>query len=240
MKRKKAATVAACIIVPVIILCLVLFLLPFVEYVEPRLPKTYASRLTHPKSSLFFLVGKEDGILSRVRKPSLIVYTPLSERIESDAFTLEWGNPDSCEDYSILFSDIDMYRAALEEYGDKLIAFLYNTKSSEDKEILSTLQKEFPDNLVAVPYTERVSVTDSEGIVNLLDGCWGVIVTDAESSRDAWSKTRAKVIMDTLSAAASVSLDRVISIEPDWNEIIRSALKGDDISLHYTLTVLEQ
>lgn len=45
--------------------------------------------------------------------------------------------------------------------------------------------------------------------------------------------------MDPVSAAAAVSVERVIAITPDWNDIISSALNGDDISFDYTLTVLE-
>ena len=72
-----------------------------------------------------------------------------------------------------------------------------------------------------------------------MDSLWGVIVYEAQESREAWIETKSKVVMDPVSAASAVSLERVIAITPDWNKIIKSALKGDDISLHYTLTVLE-
>ena len=101
-----------------------------------------------------------------------------------------------------------------------------------------SLSSKYP-NLVPVPYYDRVSVVNKDEIVGLMDSRWGVIVYNAEESREAWLSTKAKVVMDPVSAASAVSVERVIAITPDWNAIIKGALKGGDISFDYTFTVLE-
>lgn len=237
MKKKK--TLALLIILILIALSgLYLFFVPYVEYREPELPSLYSSRLTHPESSFSFLVGKEGGFLSLFKKPSLVVYSPLSSVEETETKTLQWGRANSKATYSLQFSKLDMYRSVLEANKDKTIGFLYEENDDESEDIFYTLSGDYP-NLVAVPYFDRISVVNQSRIKETLDSLWGVIVYDPENSREAWADTVSKVIMDPVSAAAAVSVERVIAITPDWNDIISSALNGDDISFDYTLTVLE-
>ena len=235
--RKKSLVALAVLSAIVLAFILWLFLVPFVIYVQPQVPEEYGRRLTHPVTTPFYLVGKDGGLLSRFRSPDLVVYSPISERMESDAITLEWGNPHSDEDYSLTFNKIDMYRSALSETEGRAIAFLYDRNDWEAQEIFSSLEKEYP-SLLPVSYDGRVSVVNEEDILSSLDKVWGVIVFDSESSAVAWRKTKAKVIMDTVSAASALTLDKVMAIEPRWDEIIPSALKKDSLSFHYTLTVI--
>ena len=235
--RKKSLVALAVLSAIVLAFILWLFLVPFVIYVQPQVPEEYGRRLTHPVTTPFYLVGKDGGLLSRFRSPDLVVYSPISERMESDAVTLEWGNPQSKEDYSLTFNKIDMYRAALSEMEGRAIAFLYDRNDWEAQEIFSSLENEYP-SLLPVSYDGRVSVVNEEDILSSLDKVWGVIVFDSESSAVAWRKTKAKVIMDTVSAASVLTLDKVMAIEPRWDEIIPSALKKDMLSFHYTLTVI--
>lgn len=237
MKKKKIKLLA--IILAILALSLsYLFFIPYVEYREPELPSLFSSRLTHPQSSFSFLVGREGGILSKIRKPSLVVYSPLSKVEEKEMKTLQWGRLDSEATYSVFFNPIDMYRFLLESNSDKVIGFLFEENDDEAKKVYDTLSLEFP-NLVPVTYYDRVSVVNKDKIVESLNGLWGVIVYGVEDSREAWCNAECKVIMDPLSAASAVSLERVLAITPDWKDIIKSALKGDDISFDYTLTVLE-
>ena len=97
--RKKSLVALAVLSAIVLAFILWLFLVPFVIYVQPQVPEEYGRRLTHPVTTPFYLVGKDGGLLSRFRSPDLVVYSPISERMESDAVTLEWGNPQSKEDY---------------------------------------------------------------------------------------------------------------------------------------------
>ena len=179
--RKKSLVALAVLSAIVLAFILWLFLVPFVIYVQPQVPEEYGRRLTHPVTTPFYLVGKDGGLLSRFRSPDLVVYSPISERIESDAVTLEWGNPQSKEDYSLTFNKIDMYRSALSETEGRAIAFLYDRNDWEAQEIFSSLENEYP-SLLPVSYDGRVSVVNEEDILSSLDKVWGVIVFDSESS----------------------------------------------------------
>ena len=237
MKKKK-------LLVLVLSLLLLLFgvgylmLVPFVEYREPELPSSLSSRLSSPKSSFSFLVGREGGLLRKIRKPALIVYSPLSPVVEEDVPTLQWGRVVTDADYSFILDKEEMYRSVLDEYEGRTIGFLYVKDDMEGEEIYQKLSAEYP-NLVEVKYFERVSVVNRDEIIESLDNLWGVIVFDASSSREAWVGTKARVIMDNISASSALGQERIISIEPDWNDVIKSALKGEDISLHYTFAVLD-
>ena len=131
-----------------------------------------------------------------------------------------------------------MYKSFLDSNSNRTIGFLYNENDGEAEEMALSLSATYP-NLVPIPYYDRVSVVNKDEIVGVMDSLWGVIVYSAEESREAWLVTKAKVVMDPVSAASAVSIERVIAITPDWNKIIKSALKGDDVSLDYTFTVLE-
>ena len=235
--KKKKLLVFVSVLILLVSIAGYLLLVPFVEYREPDIPQLLSSRLTSPSSSFSFLVGKEGGLLSRFRKPSLVVYSPLLEVTETEVPSIQWGRKDSKATYSILLDKREMYASALREYEGKSIGFLYDENSDNGEELFQSLSLEFPD-LVPVTYYERVSVVNKEEVVSALDELWGVIVFDWENSREACLETKVRIIMDNLSASSSVSLERVISIEPDWKEIIKSALKGEDISLDYTCTVL--
>lgn len=220
------------------IFLLYFFFVPLVEYREPELPSLYSSRLTHPKSSFSYIVGKEGGLLSRIKSPSLIVYSPLMEVEDTEKRTLQWGRFDSKATYSIVFSKTDMYRFVLESNPDKLIGFLFDENDRKAVDIYNSLSSDY-SNLVPVSFYDRVSVINKDEIKKSLDSLWGFIVYDGEKSSEAWRDVDSKIIMDPVSASAAVSVDRVIAITPDWNTIIKSALRGDDISFDYTLTVLE-
>ena len=181
MKKKKIKITA--IILAILALSLsYLFFIPYVEYREPELPSLFSSRLTHPQSSFSFLVGREGGILSKIRKPSLVVYSPLSRVEEKEMKTLQWGRLDSEATYSVFFHPIDMYRFLLESNSDKVIGFLFEENDDEAIKIYETLSLEFP-NLVPVTYYDRVSVVNKDKIVESLNGLWGVIVYGVEDSR---------------------------------------------------------
>ncbi len=167
MKKKK--TLALLIILILIALSgLYLFFVPYVEYREPELPSLYSSRLTHPESSFSFLVGKEGGFLSLFKKPSLVVYSPLSSVEETETKTLQWGRANSKATYSLQFSKLDMYRSVLEANKDKTIGFLYEENDDEAEDLFNTLSMDYP-NLVAVPYFDRVSVVNQSRIKETLD-----------------------------------------------------------------------
>ncbi|MCI6114105.1 MAG: hypothetical protein MR687_02320 [Spirochaetales bacterium] len=236
--KKKKTFVFFIILAMLVISLLYFFLTPYVEYREPELPSLYSKRLTHPSSSFSFFVGKEGGVLSRIKKPSLIVYSPLSSVSDTDIPTLQWGRGDLEADVSISFSKSDMYKSFLDSNSGRTIGFLYNENDREGENMAESLSSKYP-NLVPVPYYDRVSVVNKDEIVGLMDSLWGVIVYNAEESREAWLSTKAKVVMDPVSAASAVSVERVIAITPDWNAIIKGALKGGDISFDYTFTVLE-
>ena len=235
--KKKKTFVFLIILAFVAISLLYFFLTPYVQYREPELPLLLSRRLTHPRSSFSFFVGKEGGILSKIKTPSLIVYSPLSSVSDSSIPSLQWGRADSKAEYSVSFSKSNMYQYLLESNQERTIGFLYNENDREAKDMALSLASY--QNLVPIPYYDRVSVVNKDEIVGLMDSLWGVIVYEAQESREAWIETKSKVVMDPVSAASAVSLERVIAITPDWNKIIKSALNGDDISLHYTLTVLE-
>ena len=236
--KKKKTLVFLIILALLAISLLYFFLTPYVEYREPELPSLYSKRLTHPSSSFSFFVGKEGGGLSKIKKPSVIVYSPLSNVPDTDIPTLQWGRGDSKADVSISLSKNDMYKSFLDSNSNRTIGFLYNENDGEAEEMALSLSAIY-SNLVPIPYYDRVSVVNKDEIVGVMDSLWGVIVYSAEESREAWLVTKAKVVMDPVSAASAVSIERVIAITPDWNKIIKSALKGDDVSLDYTFTVLE-
>ena len=131
-----------------------------------------------------------------------------------------------------------MYRFVLESNPDKLIGFLFDENDRKAVDIYNSLSSDY-SNLVPVSFYDRVSVINKDEIKKSLDSLWGFIVYDGEKSSEAWRDVDSKIIMDPVSASAAVSVDRVIAITPDWNTIIKSALRGDDISFDYTLTVLE-
>ncbi|MGN1164242.1 MAG: hypothetical protein ACI4S4_05465, partial [Candidatus Ornithospirochaeta sp.] len=210
---------------------------PFVLYVEPPLPSLLSSRLSKPQSGVGYIVGKEGGIMSRFRTPSLVVATPLGGGEEYEALRLVWGEA-SDADFTLPYSKVDMFSHFLGENEDKTIGILYDDDDGDERAMAESLLEKFP-SAIGVPYSGRVSVVNEEEIVSLLDSLWGVVVLDAGKSRDAWTSTRAKVIMDNLSASSSVSLERVISIGYDWRRILSTFFREGRVVVDYTFTVLE-
>lgn len=235
MKRKKAAFFISVVVLGLCILGYIFFA-PFVLYIEPDVPSLLARRLTKPSSCLSYIVGKEGGILSRFRSPSLVVASPLGGGDAYDAPRLTWGKIG--EEFCIPYSKADMYSFFISENGERAIGILFDSDDGDEMKVFESLSSSFP-SLVGVPYSGRVSVVNSEEIVSSLDALWGVIVLDAEKTREAWTKTKAKVIMDNLSASSSVSLERVVSIDYDWKRIITTFFRDNRAEAYYTFTVLE-
>ena len=222
----------------VILLLGYLCLAPFVIYVEPDLPSLLSSRITRPVSFFSCIVGKEGGILSRFRTPSLVVTTMLEGGKEYSSPRLIWGKSGGEGDYSLPYDKYEMYSYFLKENENKTIGILYDSDDSDESRMALSLLEAYP-SAVGVPYGGRVSVVNEDEVISSLDSLWGVLVLDPEKTSEAWSKTKAKVIMDSLSAASSVSLERVVSIGYDWKRILSLFFREGRVEVHYAFTVLE-
>lgn len=241
MKKKTKKRVVFLIILSIIVLLLLFVLTRKVVFVLiPEVPKEYIERLSLPKvfsSGSIVIRGKEETLekFSRIKMPSLVIYTPFSEKPSEEYNSATWGVGER-----IKINEEDMYRYFLENNKDKTVAFLLDTLDTKGKEMYLSLKRDYP-SLESVEYNERITSVNRDGILSSLSPFYAVIVRDVIATKDAWNNTSCRVVMRVENAASAMSVENIISITLDWNKIIKKLLQDDKTALsEYKIKVLNR
>lgn len=243
-RRKSLLLTISAMLLGIILLGVLFFSVPLVVFVEPDVPGMLVSRLL-PEAGVgegylrLHMKMNTLRLVSSFRKPNLVVYTPFTVPDESLGKSLQWGTLESSATICVPLEEERLWHDALSHLGDKPVAFLYNLFDSKKKDLFKKLQSEYP-NLEDVTYDGFVNTFIQNDLKAQLDSFYAVLVVSPEETSEVYRITSSRVVMDFRYASAAVTLDRVISVTPDWNQIIKEALKmtSGEISSDYTLSVL--
>lgn len=238
---KKTVIIAAIILI--ISALSLFFFYPLVVYVYPSGMSKYSTRYSRPSfiSDGYLLFSRSDSsvsFLERIKKTVLYIYAPYAldgEGGRSGVYTLEVeGRKIEMES-----DEEKSYRSFLDSFPDKTTALAYNENDTSMKDLYNCLSEDYP-SLESLGYNERVSVVNNESLREKSSSCWGIIITSPETSSELYRTTSARIIMSEMDAVSALSLESVISIHYDWNEIIRGYLSKGEITPYYTFSVLHK
>ncbi|MBQ0071130.1 MAG: hypothetical protein KBS81_04635 [Spirochaetales bacterium] len=223
---------------------LVAFFRPLVVYVEPNVPQVVVDRFSYPSfygKGYWSLHLKEATLkkISSIKKPTLVIYSPLSAVDNAYDRTLQWGTRNSDAKISLVLDEDTLWKDMMEKLGDHPVGILYERFDTHDANVFSSLEKDYP-NLVRVVYEGRINNINRAEILEELDTLYAVLVPTPLEKEDVLRKTKARVVVDEREAVSFVTMDRVISAAIDWDQIVPMALLMEEVELkaHYTLSVL--
>ncbi len=243
MKKKVLLYITIVVLILLFSLATLFCFLPLVVFVLPPSPYSFSSTFPHPS---FFNLGyicvtRNDGeksILEKIKDPSLVVYSSLSE-IDPSFPSIVWGTDKAKGDYYFQINQEEMYSSLISEFSSYPIAFLFEESDEESNEIFNKLSQKY-SNIAPVTYSGRISIVNKDEIVKTLDSFYMTVVLTVNSSKEGWRETTSRIAMDMRYASSIVSKDRVISLTPNWDLLISDFLSGRlDIPIYYTFSVIK-
>lgn len=180
----------------------------------------------------------EKSILEKIKNPSLVIYSNLSE-VDPSFSSIVWGTDKAKGDYHFQINQEDMYSSLISEFSSYPIAFLFEESDEESNKLFAKLSQKY-SNIAPVTYSGRISIVNKDEIVNTLDSFYMTVVLTVNSSKEGWRETKSRVAMDMRYASSIVSKNRIISLMPDWDSLISDFLLGkSDIPIYYTFSVIK-